>query len=109
MVNNLAVFICPPDFGSADGKHRYLERRRYGKKGYFAPEKFGAEWEHVAPTDPYGRGFSEQQVADNYTVSVAVHDKTRHGPRNRPSLIDLPTRAKRGTRKLLPDEDGDEV
>ncbi|KAI1655724.1 kinase-like protein [Daldinia decipiens] len=90
------IFIAPPDFGARDGEHDliprlkladfgcarvikqnkknayYLERRRMAKQGYFAPEQFGVEWEHLAPTDPNGWELSEQPVAGNYSAATNV-------------------------------------
>ncbi|KAK6955415.1 hypothetical protein Daesc_003052 [Daldinia eschscholtzii] len=90
------ILIAPPDYNAADSEHRliprlkladfgfakyikrnkrnsyYLEKRRYGKHGYFAPEQFGADWEYIAPTDPYSWELSEQPVAGNYTSATNV-------------------------------------
>ncbi|KAF3070410.1 putative serine threonine protein kinase protein [Daldinia childiae] len=90
------IFIAPPDFGARDGEHDliprlkladfgcarvmkqnkknvyYLDRRRMAKQGYFAPEQFGVEWEHIAPTDPDGCELSEQPIAGNYSYATNV-------------------------------------
>ncbi|KAI0846554.1 kinase-like protein [Daldinia vernicosa] len=90
------IFIAPPDFGARDGEHDliprlkladfgcarfikqnkgnayYLERRRMAKQGYFAPEQFGIEWEHIAPVFPDGWELSEQPVAGNYWSAMNI-------------------------------------
>ncbi|OTB03545.1 hypothetical protein M426DRAFT_23703 [Hypoxylon sp. CI-4A] len=66
------------DFGLATsvkqnkGNQYYLEKRRYAKEGYFAPEQFGVDWEHVHATTERGWELSESLVAGNYSYATNV-------------------------------------
>ncbi|KAI1772988.1 kinase-like protein [Hypoxylon cercidicola] len=60
------------DFGqakkirAAKGNNYYLAYRRRGKRGAYAPEQFGIDWEYIAPTHAKGYDLSQSQIAGNY-------------------------------------------
>ncbi|RYP58611.1 hypothetical protein DL769_008866 [Monosporascus sp. CRB-8-3] len=66
------------DFGTAlnvkpnKSNEYYFCKRFQAKRGYFAPEQFGIEWDYVAPTDPFGPELSEQTVAGNYGAPMNI-------------------------------------
>ncbi|KAI0142448.1 kinase-like protein [Hypoxylon sp. NC0597] len=62
----LADFGCAQNIKPNKGNQYYFELRRMGKNGYLAPEQFGVEWEHIAPTKPDGWELSEQKIAGYY-------------------------------------------
>ncbi|OTA88769.1 hypothetical protein M434DRAFT_374553 [Hypoxylon sp. CO27-5] len=162
----LADFGCSRNMKPNKSNFFYFERRRIAKGGYFAPEQFGVEWEHIAPTDPRGWELSEQKVAGNYgswtniwgialtlwqlithfrppsppqQQANAAISKTepitycalllddpkyarvdidlretlvrcmRHEPSNRPTLRTLLQEARKGARKVFPNETDDMI
>ncbi|KAI2606669.1 kinase-like domain-containing protein [Hypoxylon sp. NC1633] len=55
------------DFGNSNAvKPNKSKRRKAGTWGYYAPEQFGIDWDHVNATERYGAELSEQPVAGNY-------------------------------------------
>ncbi|KAI1381664.1 kinase-like protein [Hypoxylon crocopeplum] len=66
------------DFGSSyrikpnKGNVYYFSKRGLGKPGYYAPEQFGQEWEHIAVTDHRGPEVSEQRIAGNYGSATNI-------------------------------------
>lgn len=48
------------------GNAYYVSKRIAGKYGYYAPEQFGIDWDHVKLSRRHGPEISEQEVAGNY-------------------------------------------
>ncbi|KAI1388252.1 kinase-like protein [Hypoxylon trugodes] len=65
-------FGCAQEIKPNKNNSYYLGYRSCGKVGHYAPEQFGADWEHIEATTRGGYELSESRVAGNYTSAMNV-------------------------------------